>query len=152
LAGLQNDGTPFFSIMDQLGPEGMQNFGAIIEQSGDPNATPMPDKLQQLHAQAQAHAQVHAQAQHGHQNDGFVPPSSSYSGRLSTGHGYPLPPYGMHGSGSMMTPGSREQEMKELKDFWKKFMRSPLTGPGGGILNTPGRYKDRGRDGKVYDL
>ncbi|THU91378.1 hypothetical protein K435DRAFT_234557 [Dendrothele bispora CBS 962.96] len=165
LAGIQSDGAPFFSMMDQLGPEGMQNFGSMIDHSSDPNATPMPDKLQQLHAQAQAHvaAQQHqqqqqqqqqhgAQGQGNHQQQGGAAAGAGGAGgfahpqhvRPSTGHGYPS----VSMAYGMMTPGSREQETKELKDFWKAYMRTPLSGPGGGILapTSPREGRDRDRD------
>ncbi|KAK7452089.1 hypothetical protein VKT23_012194 [Stygiomarasmius scandens] len=34
----------------------------------------------------------------------------------------------------MVTPGSREQETKELKGFWKVYMHTPSSEPGGRIL------------------
>ncbi|KAK7447662.1 hypothetical protein VKT23_013918 [Stygiomarasmius scandens] len=137
LAGIQTDGTPFFSMMDQLGPEGMQNFNSILDHS-DPNATPMPDKLQQMHA---AHAAVQQQQQQQQQGQ-----QGGYHARPSTGHGYPS----MSAAYGMVTPGSREQETKELKDFWKAYMRTPLSGPGGGIL-APTSPRDK-KDGDVHML
>ena len=40
-------------------------------------------------------------------------------------------------SASMPTPGiAREIETRELRDFWKQYMQTPLTGPGGSALDT----------------
>ncbi|KAJ7199874.1 hypothetical protein GGX14DRAFT_467533 [Mycena pura] len=42
------------------------------------------------------------------------------------GQGLPGP-----GAGAQ-TPGTREAESRELREFWKAYMRTPLTGPGAG--------------------
>jgi hypothetical protein len=78
LAGLSNDGVPFFS-------SGGMNIPS------DPNTTPMPQK------------------------------STSGSARLGG-------TIGTHNGSS--TPGSsREAESRELSDFWRAYMRTPLTAP-----------------------
>uniref|UniRef100_A0A0W0F7Z2 Uncharacterized protein n=1 Tax=Moniliophthora roreri TaxID=221103 RepID=A0A0W0F7Z2_MONRR len=121
LAGLANDGQPFFSdVMDAL-------------EVGD--VTPMP----KLFDNPQGHVN-HLQAGSGsgqgqHQQVGggvsgyglhsTQRPSTSSGSAIGGAGGVVLPP-------AAQTPGSREQETKELREFWKQYMRTPLTGGGGG--------------------
>ena len=84
LAGLSNDGVPFFS------GSGMDIFHS------DPDATPMPSKST---------------------------PSTQRS-NPAEGHNQ-----------LSLTPGSsRETETRELREFWRDYMRTPLTGPGSEVL------------------
>ncbi|KAF9526391.1 hypothetical protein CPB83DRAFT_467138 [Crepidotus variabilis] len=48
--------------------------------------------------------------------------------RPSTATGVPSNSFAALGAGGLPTP-SRELDTKELKDFWKEYMRTPLTGP-----------------------
>ncbi|KAK7056046.1 zinc finger/binuclear cluster transcriptional regulator [Favolaschia claudopus] len=115
LAGLSQDGVPFFSGRTGLTP------GAGV------NAGPLPplhhlrrNSLQNLHQ--------------------LVPPPPlqyDYSGAHPQSHS-PPPPNSAHShTGAMpqppgaQTPGSREAETRELREFWKAYMRTPLTGPPG---------------------
>ncbi|KAJ3755727.1 hypothetical protein EV360DRAFT_27500, partial [Lentinula raphanica] len=59
-------------------------------------------------------------------------------GRPSTGHGRNST-WGPNAAGELGTPG-RETETRELREFWKAYMRTPLSGPGGtagGVLGAP---------------
>ncbi|KAK7043982.1 hypothetical protein VNI00_008150 [Paramarasmius palmivorus] len=106
LAGLANDGQPFFSdVMDSLGVPGAGDV--------DDNTTPMPRGFDNPN---------------GHVNH-LISVSNSNSGRPSTSSGYTGYAGGM--GGNAQTPGSREQETRELREFWKAYMRTPLTGPQG---------------------
>jgi hypothetical protein len=91
LAGLSNDGVPFFS--SSTTGAGSSQTGSI---NGDEDATPM---------------QVGG---------------SNGSNSKSRGTAFP------------MTPGTaRETEMRELREFWKAYMRTPLSGPGSvGLLSS----------------
>ncbi|KAJ7892662.1 hypothetical protein B0H13DRAFT_2528947 [Mycena leptocephala] len=60
----------------------------------------------------------------------YSPPSSSHSHSSAPGVA----------GGMAQTPGTREAETRELREFWKAYMRTPLTGPAGGDalgLQTP---------------
>ncbi|KAK7448153.1 hypothetical protein VKT23_013912 [Stygiomarasmius scandens] len=68
------------------------------------------------------------------------------SSPLNTGHGY-LPMLAAYG---MTTPGSMEQEIRELKDFCNMYMQTRLSEPGGALSPTSpreGKDKDR-KDGE----
>ncbi|CAA7265674.1 unnamed protein product [Cyclocybe aegerita] len=101
LAGLANDGQPFFSDPSQSHnqPQQMQQEGADVD-------TPMPMK----------------------RNSGQLqfPPLVEQQ-RPSTAGG--MPSSSMLGMGGMGTP-SKDADARELKEFWKQYMRTPLSGPG----------------------
>jgi hypothetical protein len=164
LAGLATDGTPFFSHLSAMtGPQLQQSrapqdpaaaavvglpldevgLGTGLGMRNDPDATPMPI------GEAQAMGLVGPPSSTSNGPPPAAPPASSFSSpqhhfprtRPSTGQGrsgatanWNLSPGG--GGGELGTPG-REAETKELREFWKAYMRTPLSGPGaasGGLL------------------
>ncbi|KAJ7082627.1 hypothetical protein B0H15DRAFT_435633 [Mycena belliarum] len=115
LAGLANDGVPFFSHA----PTHNQHHTPRPQTAGSSNGG---DKRMQL-----------------------VPPLAYQP--------YGAPP------GPAQTPGSasaREAETRELREFWKAYMRTPLTGPPGGGdalgLATPMAGPNGGRRFRVASL
>ncbi|KAJ3490339.1 hypothetical protein NLJ89_g11440 [Agrocybe chaxingu] len=120
LAGLANDGQPFFSDPSQshnqpqqmqeegqpLGQEIIHDRGVLMSDIGADVDTPMPMK----------------------RNSGQLqfPPSIEQQ-RPSTAGG--VPSSSMLGMGGMGTP-SKDADARELKEFWKQYMRTPLSGPG----------------------
>ncbi|KAJ7458431.1 hypothetical protein FB451DRAFT_1182632 [Mycena latifolia] len=79
-----------------------------------------------------SHAHAHAQTQTAHGQR----PQSSHGGAGGGGGEKRMqlvPPlaYQPYGStpGAAQTPGTREAETRELREFWKAYMRTPLTGP-----------------------
>ncbi|KII84332.1 hypothetical protein PLICRDRAFT_57740 [Plicaturopsis crispa FD-325 SS-3] len=60
-------------------------------------------------------------------------------------NGVPMPP--------LPTPGAnRETELRELRDFWKTYMRTPLSGPGPSALEQQGQTLAPGRRPRVASL
>ncbi|KAF7320612.1 Zinc finger/binuclear cluster transcriptional regulator [Mycena chlorophos] len=130
LAGLATDGVPFFSAVVH------DNDPAHVQ------AQPIPLDLPLLPAPPAMH---------------FLPQPSNSTTLPGSGSGYgPVPPgSASSGSGSSHghthdlglslgllqtpTPGSRdrEAETRELKEFWKAYMRTPLTGPDALGMQTP---------------
>ncbi|KAJ6564814.1 hypothetical protein B0H19DRAFT_1142058 [Mycena capillaripes] len=55
---------------------------------------------------------------------------SAAASSASSGH-MPASLSGVGGGGSAMTPGLWEAETPELCEFWKAYLRTPLTGPSG---------------------
>ncbi|KAJ4478428.1 hypothetical protein J3R30DRAFT_3404473 [Lentinula aciculospora] len=141
IAGLANDGAPFFSHLNHLGvdshlnnPPGSTGTGLALR--NDPDATPMPI------GEAQAMGLV---------GPGVVPnptisstsshqPQHFPRGRPSTGHGRNSN-WGPGNTGDLGTPG-RETETRELREFWKAYMRTPLSGPGGTAGGMLGAHPD----------
>ncbi|KAJ3794481.1 hypothetical protein GGU11DRAFT_811209 [Lentinula aff. detonsa] len=152
IAGLANDGAPFFSHLNHIGVDTQLNtttgstampldsvatVGTGLAFRNDPDATPMPI------GEAQAMglvgpgvgpnpASIAASATSSHQHHHF--PRS----RPSTGHGRSSN-WTQNAVGDVGTPG-RETETRELREFWKAYMRTPLSGPGGaagGMLGAP---------------
>ncbi|KAG7091688.1 hypothetical protein E1B28_010710 [Marasmius oreades] len=119
LAGLATDGQPFFH--NAFGDSGGDGAGAGGGGGGgggnDPNATPMPRFMNTSP----------------HQGAGELPPSGEggqqhgqRSGGKQVQHGFP------------QTPGvNREQETRELREFWKQYMRTPLSGGAAGVMGLP---------------
>ncbi|KAF7334974.1 Zinc finger/binuclear cluster transcriptional regulator [Mycena venus] len=108
LAGLAPDGVPFFSsaATSAAGRTGLT--------PGVGSAPPHPDKrssMQLVPPQPLAYQP-------------YSPPSSSHSHSGSVTHS-------SSGGMGQQTPGSREAETRELREFWKAYMRTPLTGPAG---------------------
>ncbi|KAL0566232.1 hypothetical protein V5O48_015785 [Marasmius crinis-equi] len=116
LAGLASDGQPFFSAF-----EGLEGFGSAAtsphahahaqEKAGDPNVTPMPRFTDSSPHQGTV-ALPGGGGQRPSTSGGPPPPTTT------TTNGNPY--------AAVQTP--REQETKELRDFWKAYMRTPLTG------------------------
>ncbi|KAJ4482920.1 hypothetical protein C8J55DRAFT_605320 [Lentinula edodes] len=144
IAGLANDGAPFFSHLNHLGvdshlnnPPGstgipldaVANIGTGMTLRNDPDATPMPI------GEAQAMGLVGPGVD---PNPASVAASSTSSqhpqhlprARPSTGHGRNT---NWGDTGELGTPG-RDIETRELREFWKAYMRTPLSGPGGGTV------------------
>ncbi|KAJ3866772.1 hypothetical protein EV359DRAFT_62065 [Lentinula novae-zelandiae] len=134
IAGLANDGAPFFSHLNHLGVESHLNnppgsTGTSMTLRNDPDATPMPI------GEAQAMGLV---------GPGVDPnPASVVASSTSSQHAQHFPrarPSTGHGRNSnwgdsveLGTPG-RDIETRELREFWKAYMRTPLSGPGGGTV------------------
>ncbi|KAL0057015.1 hypothetical protein AAF712_016366 [Marasmius tenuissimus] len=119
LAGLASDGQPFFSAFEGL--EGLSQADQERQQhrAEDPNVTPMPRFTNgSPHQGTTALPSVSVTASNPQQ----PPPPGSQ--RPSTSGGYPPP----QSQPFPVTP--REQETKELREFWKAYMRTPLTGGG----------------------
>ncbi|CAK5269056.1 unnamed protein product [Mycena citricolor] len=94
LAGLAQDGVPFFSGTTSTARTGLTPGSGL---------TPLAHPDKRL----------------------VMPPPMNYS--------YPSP-----GGPPPQTPGSREAETRELREFWKTYMRTPLTGPAEGLgMETP---------------
>ncbi|KAF8830945.1 hypothetical protein HHX47_DHR1000258 [Lentinula edodes] len=156
IAGLANDGAPFFSHLNHLGvdshlnnPTGstglpldaVANIGTGMTLRNDPDATPMPI------GEAQAMGLVGPGVD---PNPASVVASSTSSQNLqhfprarpSTGNGRNS---NWGDTGELGTPG-RDIETRELREFWKAYMRTPLSGPGGGTVggmlggNIPGHH------------
>ncbi|KAJ6522410.1 hypothetical protein B0H19DRAFT_682485 [Mycena capillaripes] len=124
LAGLASDGVPFFSTAGQ-GRTGLT-----------PGAGPLHDGMKAGGGAGRGSMQLVPPAALAFQ--AYSPPSSAHShsassSSASSGH---MSQHHMSASlsgvgGSAMTPGSREAETRELREFWKAYMRTPLTGPSG---------------------
>ncbi|KAJ7026366.1 hypothetical protein C8F04DRAFT_1268146 [Mycena alexandri] len=100
LAGLSTDGVPFFS---HTGRTGLTPGGGLDLGGGGGGGKRMPPVPLAYH---------------------YSPPSSSHSHSGTMGSAqHP-------GQGQTQTPGTREAETRELREFWKAYMRTPLTGPG----------------------
>ncbi|KAF9065459.1 hypothetical protein BDP27DRAFT_1331908, partial [Rhodocollybia butyracea] len=149
LAGLA-DGTPFFSHLNQMpdmnnhsGSTGItledvnDAVGTGLGMRNDPDATPMPmGEAQAMGLIAPGHRDHSSTSSNSpsHQSQHFP------RARPSTGHGRSSNPnWGSIPNSDIGTPG-RDAETRELRDFWKAYMRTPLSGPGGGasgILGAP---------------
>ncbi|KAJ3765395.1 hypothetical protein FB446DRAFT_467472 [Lentinula raphanica] len=152
IAGLATDGAPFFSHLNHMtvdshlnNPTGstglpldaVASIGTGMGLRNDPDATPMPI------GEAQAMGLIGpgvgpnptstmTTTSHQHQQQQFP------RGRPSTGHGRNST-WGPNAAGELGAPG-RETETRELREFWKAYMRTPLSGPGGtagGVLGAP---------------
>ncbi|KAF9259631.1 hypothetical protein L218DRAFT_963385 [Marasmius fiardii PR-910] len=160
LAGLATDGQPFFhdAFGDVTGVDvgggiiGGAGTGTGVVEGSDPNATPMPRFT---------NTSPHQGAASGLPPIGGVEQqssSSSASPPSSVNHGQhlqrPSTSGGRHSQQQQQqqqqqhlqqaqqfptTPGvNREQETRELREFWKQYMRTPLSGGGGaGLLGVP---------------
>ncbi|KAJ7048382.1 hypothetical protein C8F01DRAFT_112183 [Mycena amicta] len=105
LAGLASDGVPFFANMPPDDLKPHHTHGHRL-----PHPIPLPLLPPPLAYQPP-----------------YGPPPPGSSGSASSASGS-VP-------GNAQTPGTREAETRELREFWKAYMRTPLTGPssqGGG--------------------
>ena len=122
IAGLAVDGRPFFDDPSQAynrqettDPEGNHD-GLLTTDVGPDNDTPMPLKRDAPHIQ---HPTIHQR------------PATS-SGAISTPGSFGA----SFGTGDSPTP-SKDADTRELREFWKEYMRTPLSGPqdvGGNIV------------------
>ncbi|KIP08012.1 hypothetical protein PHLGIDRAFT_35155 [Phlebiopsis gigantea 11061_1 CR5-6] len=111
LAGLANDSAPFFSSLES----------SFAHNAGDPHsANSSSTSLDNFNAASS---------------------STSHTSRSSADHSglsLPTPTPELLASlknGGLLSAGGRETlDSKELREFWKQYMRTPLTGPG---ANTP---------------
>ncbi|KAE9386812.1 hypothetical protein BT96DRAFT_507710 [Gymnopus androsaceus JB14] len=157
LAGLASDGVEFFQRLDRLETQGQAllasgaqpgadnaNAGLRMNETnlrstGDPDATPMPIGEAQAMGLAGPTASSSSSSSHpSQQQRGSLRTRSSTGGPV---HGRTFSPHHPHSPSSpaeFATPGStsKDAETRELRDFWKAYMRTPLTGP----VGSPGMH------------
>ncbi|KAF7311693.1 Zinc finger/binuclear cluster transcriptional regulator [Mycena indigotica] len=125
LAGLAADGVPFFSTTSQspVAPHAhIPGLQATPTQNDKHRlGLPLPLQLPLIPAPPA----LTFQAPHPHQSSYGPPPPGSAGSSSGHGHGHPA-----------QTPGTREAETRELREFWKAYMRTPLTGPSPGQNTT----------------
>lgn len=111
IAGISADGQPFFDDPSQAhnqqqssDPE--QNHDGLLTVDVGPDMdTPMPLK----------------------RNAGHINPSSMHQ-RPATANGVSVGPGTTFGIGNLPTP-SKDADTREMKEVWRQYMRTPLTGP-----------------------
>lgn len=103
-------------------PEGNAPFftGPAMKSSPQ-DSTPRP--VRDLVAAAQEMQQQQSQQQHQHSNGDTNDPSTGDRDNP--------------GQSQAQNARDREAEMRELRDFWKAYLRTPLTGPSSGFGQTP---------------
>lgn len=143
LAGLQSDGTPFFSDIHPTsqGPGNAPAVGAASSSTGDRSQRSSFSSTGSFSANESGPSQGSSQTSLiSVDQDGNVNVSNHHLERpLSQPHfgaqdqqhqgsssGLPFP--------SLPTPGSSKEDLKE---FWRQYLKTPLTGPSGGTGFTP---------------
>jgi hypothetical protein len=121
LAGLASDSEPFFSVLN-TGNFGAETNYARSHMSANSSTTSLSDASLHSNNDPNSHASSSS-------ND---PSNAQGSNSLSL----PTPTPDLIASlrnGGLLSAGGREVfDSKELREFWKQYMRTPLTGPGGG--------------------
>lgn len=128
--------------------------GGMLRESDDPDATPMPmGEAQAMGLVGPEHSmmdpssndQPSSVSPHSHPNQHPHQPSHQFQStvprtRPSSGHGRYLNPHHPHNPHSTQfpppdagTPGSKEAETRELREFWKAYMRTPSSA--GGLMH-----------------
>ena len=113
IAGLAVDGRPFFDDPSQAyngqEPDAEGNHdGLLTTDVGPDNDTPMPLKRDAAHIQ---HPTIH---QRPATSSGTISMPCSFAASI--------------GTGNSSTP-SKDADTRELREFWKEYMRTPLSGP-----------------------
>ncbi|KAJ7842947.1 hypothetical protein B0H14DRAFT_2585992 [Mycena olivaceomarginata] len=127
LAGLATDGVPFFSGTTGTGRTGLTpGAGPSLPPLHAADGGARRSSMQLVPPQALAY-------------QAYSPPSSSHShsshSHSQSSHSSHLPHQGQgQEPPQAQTPGTREAETRELREFWKAYMRTPLTGPPGDAL------------------
>jgi hypothetical protein len=117
LAGLANDSAPFFSA---------------LQDSAFPNAE------HDAHSASSSTTSLHSEVSNDDASQTSQTSGSSMASSAALGLSLPTPTPELIASlknGGLLSAGGREAlDSKELREFWKQYMRTPLTGPG---ANTP---------------
>ncbi|KAF7789742.1 hypothetical protein EIP86_000688 [Pleurotus ostreatoroseus] len=106
LAGLANDSAPFFSAINSFPHSAESSSGAHSTNSSSTSLT------------SASTSQSHETGHTSHSSMGLSLPT-------------PTPELLASLKGNLLSAGGRDAlDSKELRDFWKQYMRTPLTGPG----------------------
>ncbi|KAI0346212.1 hypothetical protein BDW22DRAFT_730994 [Trametopsis cervina] len=124
LAGLANDSAPFFSALQAA------HFAATDHSATHHSNSSNTSLHSMTSGETSSHTSVSSAASNQHEASGS---------HGTSGLSLPTPTPDLIASlknGGILSAGGRDiLDSKELREFWKQYMRTPLTGPGGG--NTP---------------
>lgn len=133
LAGLANDSEPFFSVMNT------SNYPADSQQHTHPHHS-ANSSTTSLSA-ASLNSTTTDTSSHPSTSVGNTSSDASSGNHGQSGLSLSTPTPDLIASlknGGLLSAGGREVlDSKELRDFWKQYMRTPLTGPGSGSNSFP---------------